>query len=147
MSLDKMFQIILTQKSREALAASVRPSRQMFSNAHLGEDEHTHHVTLFHPRSHKDPAHFALLKPTSKFLIIPTGVVETSYVVAVTVVVKHCASGLFYQYQACGRKPLHITVACADGVQPVAANDAIASQRILPVAYEWLDGRLAWVDA
>lgn len=142
---NKTLQVVLSAKSREILIKG-DGLKVNFSNTHLGAHQHRHHITLFHPQVSEDAGVFESLAQTSRFIIIPTGIVRTSYVIALAVVIEHVKSNQVYQYQACGRKPLHITLGCAPDVGPSAANDAFASQPVQPVAFCRLTGSLALVD-
>jgi hypothetical protein len=109
-----------------------------FTNAHLHHDDYNDHVTLFHP-SQMATAFPIPLRNGDTVLIHPVGIVQTSYVAALVVVITRPAA-LFGPdqppmiVQADGRRLLHITLGCADGVRPVASNDAIANQVITPLS-------------
>jgi hypothetical protein len=105
-----------------------------FSNAHLQRTEHSDHVTLAHP-SQYDHAFPVALVAGDTVRIHPVGVVLTSYAAAIVVALTSVsgAPSMALALQADGRRLLHVTIGCADGVRPVAANDAIATQVVRPL--------------
>lgn len=129
-SAERMLQVVLDLPSRRRLESWADSG---FPKRNLPAKNRCHHVTLYHPKSCSTAAPFDMLSDGERVIVHVVGRVTTSYVDAVVVVVEVPRRRWMLIHQGGGRRLLHVTIGSAGDVQPVASNDAIANNPVVPI--------------